>query len=117
MQRAARKFGLELPEWSKDTADEETCRALLLNSGYDDVEIEVKEYGGLMRKDQAKKAFDGSLLQNPLVRQLNGLRGEEREQLLGIYRDEVDAVNPGEESVWNPNTNFLVKGVKRSGRM
>mmetsp|Transcript_30231 Transcript_30231/g.73687 ORF Transcript_30231/g.73687 Transcript_30231/m.73687 type:complete len:109 (+) Transcript_30231:2-328(+) len=101
-----------MPEWSKDSKDEDTFTGLLRRAGFEQCRIVQREYG--VDEDAATllSAWDDNeaLGNHPLTRQLKTCSAELQRAIVRDYREIMNDRINGRDSMFNKNSNFLLVG-------
>jgi arsenite methyltransferase len=106
---ACAKYGIAIANINQPTGTSESCRNLLINAGFSDIQITSRQFGFYRSLEQARE-WDGGWFhprENPLL----SLPLEQIEKLKVEYRREIEERATG-EGVWYENLTFFVTGCK-----
>ncbi|MEC4893316.1 MAG: methyltransferase domain-containing protein [Oscillatoria sp. PMC 1051.18] len=110
LQKVAKKYGLELPNWNEITGNEQKCKALLAAAGFQDIEVITKQVGNYLAWENLATSWS-KILKNPLYFQFLKLDDRQLEKLKQDYFSELKALSTN-QGIWNDITTFLVFGRK-----
>lgn len=99
------KYNLDLPNLHKPLGTPERCYSLMQEIGFEDIDINMQEFGSYLTLEDAQNYWQGKWLH--LLNPLRNLSDEKIEQLKTEFRTQVTALAT-DQGVWDEYNAFFV---------